>query len=293
MVDFQSFTQGDNTAQQAIAQQIYQACYNFGFVYLKNHGISQAQIDSVLAQSQCFFNLPLEIKNQIRRSPLTNCGYVPLQSEHLNPHRPGDLKEAFNVGNQTIWLAEQEEFRQVVWQFYQDAISVAFTVLKAFAMALKLPESFFADNHGQNFFLRLLHYPPLAATVAAQQIRAGEHTDYGTITLLFQDGVGGLEICTRQAEWLAAPALPGTVLVNVGDAMQRWTNDHLRSTPHRVMNPPEEQRNRSRYSIALFCDPNPDVEIRCLESCQSLEDPPRYPPIRYAEYLQSKFAATY
>jgi isopenicillin N synthase-like dioxygenase len=180
----------------------------------------------------------------------------------------------------------------VVSAFYQDIMQLAFAVLEALALALELPESFFADRHGDNLFLRLLHYPPLEASIAPQQLRAGEHTDYGSITLLFQDQTGGLEVWTGR-KWLAAPTIPQTVLVNIGDAMQRWTNDTLRSTAHRVINPVGAMRQRSRYSAALFCDPNPDVTITCLGACCSADRPARYTPIRYDNYLQSKFATTY
>lgn len=293
VINFQPFQTGTPIEQQAIAQQIYYACRHCGFMYLQNYGFTDSQVDQIFTQTRQFFALPLDVKKQVLRSPLTNCGYVPMQAERLNPQRPGDLKEAFNVGEQSIWLADQPSFQQVVSGFYQDAMQVAFQLLQAFAIALELPETFFVDRHGQNFFLRLLHYPPLNMPIADQQIRAGEHTDYGSVTLLLQDSAGGLEICTPQGDWLPVPVVPGAVLVNIGDAMQRWTNDVFRSTPHRVVNPPGVEQERSRYSIALFCDPNPEVEIACLPSCVQPAQPSRYPPVRYADYLQAKFATTY
>jgi isopenicillin N synthase-like dioxygenase len=293
IIDFFPFVENDLSRQQAVAQQMYQACQQYGFMYLKNYGLCSERINQIFGQMQQFFDLPGEVKSQVMRSVETNCGYVPIAGERLNPGRPGDLKEAFNVGARSVWLPGQEVFRQRVSAFYQDTMHLAFLILKALALALQLPESFFIEKHGKNFFLRLLHYPPLPSSIAQQQIRAGEHTDYGSITLLFQDPIGGLEICTCQGDWIPAPYIPETVIVNIGDAMQRWTNDKLRSTPHRVVNPEGELSYRSRYSAALFCDPNPEVEISCLESCCSGDRPSRYSPIRYATYLQSKFAATY
>ncbi len=158
---------------------------------------------------------------------------------------------------------------------------------------LQLPRNFFDDKHGKHFFLRILHYPGLTAEPEAGQLRAGEHTDYGSITLLLQDQAGGLEVRTRQGEWIAAPPIPGTLVVNVGDAMQRWTNDVLQSTPHRVAIPPIYQVKQSRYSIALFCDPNPEVELVCLESCQTPNRPSRYQPILAGDYLTERLSATY
>jgi isopenicillin N synthase-like dioxygenase len=278
--------------QQQIANQMYQAFQQFGFIYLKNFGLSSEQVDHIFEQMHQFFDLPEDTKKKVMRSPETNCGYVPMTAERLNPDRPGDLKEAFNVGIQAVWLSEQENFQQIISTFYHDAIQLALQILQALALALHLPQNFFTTKHGQNLFLRLLHYPPLPSAIAPSQIRAGEHTDYGSITLLFQDAIGGLEIYTPEGNWLAAPAIPETIVVNIGDAMQRWTNDQLRSTPHRVVNPTDTSSQRSRYSAALFCDPDPAVEIHCLETCCQ-GDRPHYPPVQYATYLQQKFAATY
>jgi isopenicillin N synthase-like dioxygenase len=286
----------DSASQQQVAQQIQQACQTFGFFYLTNYNLPAAQIEQTFAEAKAFFALPLAVKKQVLRSPQTNCGYVPLGVERLNPQRAGDLKEAFNIGVKTCWPSEPNQFRCVVERFYQDCITqVALPLLQTLALSLHLPESFFVQRHGQNFFLRLLHYPALTDSPLANQLRAGEHTDYGTITLLFQDAsqTGGLEIRSRQGNWLPAPALAETILVNIGDALQRWTNDHWHSTPHRVVLPADHGAigAKSRYSMALFCDPDPEVEIACLDSCQS--QPPRYPPIQYQDYLQSRFAATY
>lgn len=300
IVNFAPLLTHTEAAKWQVAEQIEQACQTYGFFYLTHHGLSAYQIEQTFAQAQAFFALPMAVKQQVLRSPQTNCGYVPLATEALNPSRPGDWKEAFNIGLETEWLAEPSQFRPLVWQFYQSCIAqVAMPLLQALALALHLPETFLVDRHGQNFFLRLLHYPPVSESLKASQFRAGEHTDYGTITLLFQQAAGkfedstdgGLEIYTQQSGWLPAPALPGTVLVNIGDALQRWTNDRFRSTPHRVVLP--RAQGRSRYSIALFCDPNPAVEIACLPTCHSADRPPLYPPIRFQDYLQSRFAATY
>lgn len=291
VISFAAFASGDQLAKQRVAQQIAQACQTYGFFYLDQHGLSSDQIAQAFSQAKNFFDQPLAVKKQMQRQPQTNCGYVSLQSERLNPNRPGDLKEALNVGIETQWLPELSSVQAVIEPFYQACIAqVALPLLEALALALELPESFFVERHGQNFFLRLLHYPPLLRSPDANQLRAGEHTDYGTVTLLFQNAIEGLEIYTQQGNWSAAPALNETILVNLGDALQRWTNDQFRSTPHRVALPADN--SQSRYSMALFCDPNSEVEIACLPSCQILE-PLRYAPIQYQDYLQSRFAETY
>lgn len=282
----------DRAAHQTLARQIDQACQEFGFFYLRDLPLPVSQIQAVFQQAQQFFQLPEAIKLQLLRDPLTNCGYVPIETERLDNHRPADLKEALNIGLETDWTSDLAAFREPLGAFYHACIQqIALPLLQALALALDLPEMYLVDRHGQNFFLRLLHYPPLSKPAMSEQLRAGAHTDYGTITLLFQDPVGGLEILTRGGDWLPAPTLPETIVVNIGDALQRWTNHRLRSTPHRVVLPPDRQQER--YSIALFCDPNPDVEIACLPSCQSAERPSQYPPIRFQDYLQSRFAAAY
>lgn len=292
VLSFAPLSTPDRAAHQTLARQIDQACQEFGFFYLRDLPLPVSQIQAVFHQAQQFFQLPEAIKLQLLRDPLTNCGYVPIETERLDNHRPADLKEALNIGLETNWTSDLAAFRGPLGAFYHACIQqIALPLLQALAVALDLPEMYLVDRHGQNFFLRLLHYPPLSKPAMADQLRAGAHTDYGTITLLFQDPVGGLEILTRSGDWLPAPTLPETIVVNIGDALQRWTNHRLRSTPHRVVLPPDGQQER--YSIALFCDPNPDVEIACLPSCQSAEQPSQYPPIRFQDYLQSRFAAAY
>lgn len=306
VIDFQPFTKGDSETRQAVAQQIYQACHEIGFMYLKNPGISPQQIEALFTQSQSFFNLPLEVKQQLAWSDeVSNRGYVGIERERLDPDKPGDLKEAFNVGKELSsygaaaamivnkWLPDHEDFQSDVLAFWDACCEVAAQVLQAFAIALQVPEDFFETKHDrQNHTLRLLHYPPIAQLPKPGQVRAGAHSDYGSMTLLFQDRVGGLEVQTRSGEWILAPAIPDTVVVNTGDLMQRWTNHIFCSTKHRVLIPTDERITQSRYSIAFFCHPNHDAEIACLPSCRR-ENPAIYPPISAGEHLLSRLQATY
>jgi len=291
VIDFAPFTHGNSTEKQKVVNEIYTACTEVGFMYLQC-AIPQSLVDRLFTQVKQFFALPICVKEQVARSPQTNCGYIGLEQERLNPQNPGDLKEALNVGVNSVWLPGQEEFRACVSEFYQLCTTeMAPNILRALAIALHQDENFFDDKHGENYFLRMLHYPSVSQTPKSGQLRAGEHTDYGSITLLLQE-TGGLEVCTRQGEWIEAKPIPGTILVNIGDAMQRWTNDRLSSTPHRVVVPSGADALRSRYSIALFCDPNSDVELACLPSCQT-DYPARYEPILLRDYLASRLAATY
>ncbi|BAY09914.1 isopenicillin N synthase family dioxygenase [Calothrix sp. NIES-2098] len=290
VINLAAFSQ-DNTTKQTVVKEIYQACHEIGFMYLQNHGISQEIIEQAFAQTQSFFNLPLAVKQQLAWSDeFSNTGYVGIERERLNPDNPGDLKEAFNISKQ-VNSGNLPEFISLA--FYDACTQLANTVLEAFALALELPEDFFTSKHNQqNHTLRSLHYPPLEKTPLPGQIRAGEHSDYGSITLLFQDDVGGLEVQTTSGEWIAAPSIPGTVVVNTGDLMQRWTNHVFCSTKHRVMIPNDSRVKKSRYSIAFFCHPNNDTEIACLESCRNYHSP-IYPPILAGEYLLSRLQATY
>ncbi|KAM3091769.1 isopenicillin N synthase family dioxygenase [Phormidesmis sp. 146-12] len=303
VIDFAPFVKGDRAGQQTVAQEIYRACHTIGFIYLKNHGVDPTLLEKTFAQSQQFFSLPLATKQQLAwNDEVSNRGYIAMQREQLNPDRPGDAKEALNMGRedrisanpaltQNRWLAEDVSFRETMLDFFEACTETADRVFRAFALALNLPESFISDRHvNQESVLRLLHYPPMQA-LEPGQIRAGEHSDYGSVTLLFQDQMGGLEVQTADGDWISAPCIPDTLLVNTGDLMERWSNDVFRSTKHRVM--PTCDRASHRYSIAFFCQPDYEVEIACLPSCQSLDNPPRHAPVLSGEYLLSRLQAAY
>jgi isopenicillin N synthase-like dioxygenase len=308
VIDFSAFLTNDTTQQRETAREIYQACHEIGFMYLKNHGVPKPLLEQVFQASKSFFALPIAVKQQLAwSSEFSNRGYVGVERERLDPDKPGDLKEALNIGKehsvsastdpaltQNLWLADDEEFRSTVLTFFDACAVAADRIFRAFAIALDLPASFLADQHrGQEHTLRLLHYPPMMAAPKPGQIRAGEHSDYGTLTLLFQDDIGGLEVKTTAGEWIAAPYIPDTVLINTGDLMQRWSNDVFCSTKHRVATPTDDRIHQSRDAIAFFCHPDADTEIVCLETCQSAENPPRYAPITAGEYLIRLLQATY
>jgi isopenicillin N synthase-like dioxygenase len=274
-------------------------------MYLKNIGIEEVLITETISRSQQFFNLPLAEKNKLAWSDeFSNSGYVGIERERLDESQPGDLKEAFNISKNG-----QSALNQSFGEFFSACSDAATMICKVMAMALELPESFFVERHArQDYTLRLLHYPPITQPPKVGQTRAGEHSDYGSFTLLFQDSMGGLEILNAAGKWLAAPAIPDTIIVNTGDLMQRWTgrtgscvrrrgqpltNRVFCSTKHRVRIPIGKAAERSRYSIAFFCHPNFDTEISCLATCQDSAHPPLYSPITAGEYLLSRLQATY
>ncbi len=310
VIDFALFREGDTSQRSAIAAEIYRACHEIGFMYLKNPGIDSDLITETFKRSQEFFNLTLAEKNKLAWSDKSsNRGYVGVGRERLDDSKPGDLKEAFNIGKEIdptwlsttqlslscdCWLEGNEKFRSSMFDFFSACNAAAMNLCEAIAIALNLPESFFVRKHNrQDNTLRLLHYPPIEQTPSSEQLRAGEHSDYGSFTLLFQDAVGGLEVRNAHGEWIEASLILGTVLVNTGDLMQRWTNHVFCSTKHRVRIPHKQKAKQSRYSIAYFCHPNHDTEISCLETCQSVEHPPLYPTIAAGDYLLSRLQATY
>lgn len=310
VIDFLPFLNDEPEGKQAVAQAIYRACHEVGFMYLKNHGIPQAAIAQAFEQTQQFFALPLAEKQAIAWSNETsNRGYIGLERERLDETKPGDLKEAFNMGREVAagalnndqralvvnqWPAGHDDFKTTILEFFEVCGEAAERIFRAFAIALQMPETYIADRHkSRGYTLRLLHYPPMDTLPKPGQIRAGAHSDYGTLTLLFQDDVGGLEVQLPGGEWIAAPAIPDAVLINTGDLTQRWSNDVFRSTKHRVGLPQPDKAGRDRYSIAFFCQPDADADIVCFPSCQSDDNPPRYAPVKSGEYLLSRLQATY
>lgn len=293
IIDLSLFRNGDIAVKQSIIKQVYQACHKIGFLYLVNYDIAPKLVEQIFDYSKYLFDLPLEVKQKMAWSDeFSNQGYVGIERERLSPDKPGDLKEAFN-------FVKLDNFpsslfvEPIIPDFFQACTEMVNTILKAFSLALELEEDFLTSKHNQQHHtLRLLHYPPLQQPPKLGQIRAGEHSDYGSITLLFQDDIGGLEVQTAAGEWINVPKISNTILVNTGDLMQRWTNNIFCSTKHRVIIPHENKAKYSRYSVAFFCHPNEDTEIYCLESCQR-DKPPIYPPITAGEYLLNRLKSTY
>jgi len=307
ILDMSALNAGEPGAIVALARQIGEAARGIGFFYVTGHGIAPEALSRVFAESARFFDLPLAEKE---KASITlskhNRGYVAMKGESLDPTKPADLKEAYNVGfdlapddprviggepfrGVNLW-PEVPGWRETMLGYFDAVLKVGQTLHMAIAEDLGLPRDFFVDKLDEPMAtLRLLHYPPQAEVTDSGQIGAGEHTDYGNITLLLTDEVGGLEVKRRDGGWIPAPVIPGAFVCNIGDCLMRWTNDVYVSTPHRVVN----RTGRERYSIAFFLDPNPDAEVACLPTCVSDDNPARYPPISGADYLSERLNATY
>jgi isopenicillin N synthase-like dioxygenase len=270
--DFSAF-HADAKARAELVAGIGQACTDIGFFYLKNFGIAPTAIAQVFAESRTFFALPQERKHELLVDR-TNRGYDGPEAQSFHPGRPGDLKESFRftaepnphdrpkfeaawsfLDNQpNKWPAQLPGFREVMLSFLSDCGDLVDAILAAIEEPLGMLEGQLTKNHAKrNCTMRLLHYPAINGAVKDDQERCGEHTDWGTVTLLFQDGQGGLEVRRRTGEWISAPALSDCVLVNIGDQLQAWTGGRLVSTPHRVRAADSDYAAADRYSIALFC----------------------------------------
>ena len=266
-----------------------------GFMLLSDTGIEEAQISAVFEASRSFFQCSDEFKQRFRYHGATdNFGYQSVGMESLDPDRPPDLKEALTVRNPSArrdadWPSAG--LRDLILDFYQRCLVVAHKLQGDTATLLDLPRDYFHSRiTGENVTLRLLHYPPLAARESGQ-LGAGAHTDYGLLTLLFQDQVGGLEVLGQQSDtWIPVSPRAGEIVVNTGDLMERWTNGRFRSTHHRVQ---PQKGAGDRYSLALFLDPDDAVEVSCLPSCVSARNPARYPPTTAGEHILTKLRASH
>jgi isopenicillin N synthase-like dioxygenase len=294
VVEFADFAAGDAAARSAAAADIRRAFEETGALYLRHHGVPGPVLEALFAQARAFFALPLDAKNAVKpRTPGSTRGYEGVGIQALDEGQPGDLKEIFQVGGEEVWPADLPAFRDAVLAFRAAAQRTCNRVMAALALSLGLPEDYFEPFHSRaEPSVRMLHYPPLHAPPAPGQLRAGAHTDFGGLSLLFQDDAGGLEIQAADGTWIPAPALPDTAIVNTGDLIERWSNGLFRSSPHRVVNPEGAAASRDRYSVVLFHSPNRDAEIACLPPCQSPERPAQYPPVTAGEHIAARARAS-
>ncbi|MFV8816321.1 isopenicillin N synthase family dioxygenase [Haliea sp. E17] len=294
VIDFSSYDEDNPQALRDLATRVNAALTGIGFMSLENIGIDMALRDRVFAASKAFFAQEDAEKRKLGYSSAEeNFGYQGVCEESLEPGHPPDLKEALtlrNLPSRMDYPWPDSDFRDLLMAFYQDCMAAAYRVMRVFATDLDVPLDYFVRVHtGTNVTMRLLHYPPLSAATDGQ-LGAGAHTDYGMITLLFQDQVGGLEVCDRDGTWQAVEPIPGAVVINVGDLTERWTNNRYRSSQHRVQ---PRGGFGDRYSIALFVDPDPETLVECLASCTGADNPPQYAPTSAGEHILQKIQATH
>ena len=297
-----------------VPREIHKACRETGFFYVANHGVPQALIDAQFEAAKHFYALPEEEKLALHmKNSASTAGYEPIGGQILDSQdaaaekAPPDLKESFYIAmelpDEHPWAQKKiRSFGHNQWPdlpgfreqmlAYQAAVrALGNRLLTKLALSLELPEDFFVPFYDMpGTTLRLLRYPPHPRAALANQLGAGAHTDWGGITLLVQDALGGLEVRNVEGDWIQANPVPGTFVVNLGDLMQRWTNGVYRSNMHRVKN---NSSSEDRYSIPFFYSPRPDSRIECMPTCTDAEHPPKYPPCTAAEHTYEMFRRSY
>jgi isopenicillin N synthase-like dioxygenase len=302
VVDLSQFVTGDASQQAEFVEQLGKAFHEIGFVAVKNHGVPAELIDNFFQSAKDFFALPSEVKKQYEIPGLAGQrGYTSFGKEHAKQSQVADLKEFYQIGQtvtdgdpiksqypDNVMVKEVPEFTAYGDQLYKAFEVAGNHLLRAITRHLELPEDYFATrSHNGNSILRAIHYPPITEEPKSA-IRAESHEDINLITLLVGASAGGLQLLNMDGEWLPIMPEEGELVINVGDMLQRLTNDYLKSTTHRVVNPPRELWHLPRLSIPFFLHPRSEMDLSCLEKCVTEENPLRYEPITAGEYLDER-----
>lgn len=302
VVDLSEFLSGNASQKQQFVNDLGKAYEEVGFVAVKNHGIPDDLIAAMYQYVQEFFAKPLAVKKRYEIPELAGQrGYTSFGREHAKGSDAPDLKEFYQHGQMVedgdavkeeypdnVVIDEVALFTPTFNQAYRAFEKSGKALLQAIALYLGLDEHYFDTHiHNGNSILRAIHYPPIISEPKSA-IRAEQHEDINLITLLVGASADGLQILTKQNEWVGVTSLPEQIVVNVGDMLQRLTNNKLRSTTHRVVNPPRELWNTSRYSIPFFLHPKSEMSLACLESCVDASHPKAYEDATAGEYLDER-----
>lgn len=299
-IDVGALRTGSLTDLKALAREIGQAARDTGFFTIVNHAVPQILINEVFIEAQRFFALPTEEKQLVSLAKSSNYrGYVEIGYEQLDGEHPGDAKESFEIAlelgaddpryNEPFfgpnYWPNLPSFRDTLLTYQSLLRRLAIDLHRPIAIDLDVDADFFTSLIDPGLsYMRILRYPPHPGTFDGTQYGAAPHTDYGALTLLAQHDVGGLELQTREGQWLAVSPPQGGFICNIGDCLMRWTNDIYVSTPHRVVN----RTQLDRYSAAFFADPNPNVVVDVLPSLLRPGETAKYPAIRYDDYFRSR-----
>ena len=304
VVDLADFLSGDPVRKSSFVQQLGNAYEEVGFVSVKNHGIPDELIAHLYEYVQEFFSLPLEKKLNYEIPGLAGQrGYTSFGREHAKGSEMPDLKEFFQYGQivedndpikevypDNVKVDEVKGFNETLTNAYKNFDKSGKALLSAISLYLGLDENFFDSHiHNGNSILRCIHYPPITVEPKSA-IRAEQHEDINLITLLVGASADGLEVLSKKDEWVPVTSLPDMIVVNVGDMLQRLTNNKLRSTTHRVVNPKKEHWHTSRFSMPFFLHPRAEMSLACLESCINEQHPKAYDDITAGEYLDERLA---
>ena len=306
IIDFAGVRAGDQRATREAARRIYDACTDFGFFYLANHGVPQPAIDGAVAVARRFFACPVEQKREVAINK-NHRGFSEIGGALMYGARKPDRKEFYTIGLElpeddpsvlagealrgpNNWPRFLPALRPAYYRYYEEIGHCGAALLRAVALSLDVDEGFFEPRYRKRLQrTQMIHYPPQPPDLAADEFGVAPHTDYGCITLLWQDDKGGLQVRDRKTKaWIDATPIPGTLVINVGDLLGRWSNDRFASTPHRVINRSGEER----YSIASFYDPDfaAIVDPRQLGASAAAC---RYPPVAAGEHILKRIADSF
>lgn len=307
-LDLAEFTSGNPDQKRAFVQKLGEAYISIGFVAIKNHGLGKELQDKLYAVIRKFFSLPDDVKAKYEKPEIGfQRGYTGKGKEHAKGRNTGDLKEFYHVGQELDAISDSDETKKEypgnIWPSevpgFKDTANEAFRILeaagknmlKAIALYLELDENYFEDKVAYgNSILRQIHYFPIENPdeVPADAVRAAEHGDINLITLLMGASADGLQVLRKDGKWIPITALPDQLVVNVGDMLERLTNKKLKSTIHRVVNPPREMMHTSRYSIPFFMHPRSGMDLTCLESCVDADHPKQFEDATAGKFLEER-----
>ena len=300
-VNLADFLSGEKTKKQAFVKQIGEAYQEIGFVALKGHFLDDNLVAGLYQEVEQFYALPLEDKLKYEDNNGGQRGYTSFGKEHAKDKPEGDLKEFWHFGQEVtdgdsiakeypnnVYCKEVPAFNKKGMEAYRNLEKTGKYVLRALALYLGLDEFYFDKwIHNGNSILRSIHYPPIVSEPKGA-VRAGAHGDINLITLLMGASASGLEVQNKAGEWIAVTALPEQLVINVGDMLERHTNNKLRSTIHRVVNPPKEDWDKPRYSIPFFMHPRSEMPLDCLDICIDKNNPKQYEAITAGDFLNQR-----
>lgn len=300
VVDLKKFTEGNDAQREEFVQEIGQAFHEVGFVGVRNHGVPQEVVDGYYEASKAFFSLPVDQKRAYEIPGLAGQrGYTAFGTEKAKQSKVADLKEFYQLGQvqdnkdkeeypDNPFTTEVPEFTELGIKLYKAFEKSGGALLRAIALHLELDEKYFDDkiDNGHSI-LRSIHYPPITHEPKSA-IRAEQHEDINLITLLVGASAGGLQLLNAEDEWLDIVPGDDEIVINVGDMLQRLTNNYLISTTHRVVNPPKSEWHKPRLSIPFFLHPKSDMRLDCLDFCVTEERPLQYEPTTAGEYLDER-----
>ncbi|KQS66760.1 isopenicillin N synthase family oxygenase [Modestobacter sp. Leaf380] len=320
VIDISDLSSDDEARRRAVGKEIDAACREIGFFQITGHGLDPELVTGVYDSAKAFFAQPLEAKRAVAQpDPKTVRGYTAVGEQAFayndDTSAPGDLHQKFDIGPVGVpddpyfsvenagphfipnqWPAEPAGMEEAWTAYFHAANDLCRTIMRGFALGLDLDEQFFAPYVDKDIsMLRAIHYPHRDEPPLRGQMRAGAHTDYGSLTIVRpEEAPGGLQVFTQDGDWFDVPVIPGALVVNIGDLMAQWTNDQWISTRHRVANPPRDVvADTERMSIVFFHQPNYDAVIEALPTTVAPGEEPRYAPTTSGDHLTSKFVKTH